>query len=138
MVTPPLVVFSNVADDLAEKELIRDVLQGRPRAITKALQSLIDDMNLIQRRIHETSWGIDCRGLSLALRDSCFGDWNSLQMLFYALRKLRLSKIERKEVKQERIYHFRICAPNLRGHPDSLRLPEMANPAFFTEVSKFI
>ena len=30
------------------------------------------------------------------------------------------------------------CAPNLRVHPESLRLADLASPAFFAEISKFL
>ena len=133
--TPPLVVFSNVVDDLAEKRLLRDVLQGRPRAITIALQSLLEDMDLIQRRIHETSRGSTAVAFA-SPPGFVFWEKKPLQLLVYAM--WELSKVERRDMREEIIYHFRICAPNLRVQPDSLRLPEMANPAFFAEVSKFV
>ena len=57
-------------------------------------------------------------------------------MLVYAL--WEFSKFERRDAREEIIYHFRICAPNLRVHPESLRLADMANPAFFAEISKFL
>ena len=56
-------------------------------------------------------------------------------MLVYAL--WELSRIKKKD-KEETQYHYRICAPNLRVHPDSMRLPELANAAFFAEISKFL
>ena len=57
-------------------------------------------------------------------------------MLVYAL--WEFSKFERRDAREEIIYHFRICAPNLRVHPESLRLADMASPAFFAEISKFL
>ena len=65
-----------------------------------------------------------------------FWEKKPLQLLVYAM--WELSKVERRDMREEIIYHFRICAPNLRVQPDSLRLPEMANPAFFAQVSKFV
>ena len=57
-------------------------------------------------------------------------------MLVYAL--WEFSKFDRKDAREEIVYHFRICAPNLRVHPESLRLAEMATPAFFAEISKYV
>ena len=55
--TPKLVVFSNIVDDLVEKGIMKELLESRPRAITRAMQSLLEDMTLVQRRIQETTRG---------------------------------------------------------------------------------
>ena len=98
---------------------MKELLESRPRAITRAMQSLLEDMTLVQRRIQETT-----RGATLVAFASPpgFVHWGRkpLQMLVYAL--WEFSKFERRDAREEIIYHFRICAPNLRVHPESLRL----------------
>ena len=55
--TPKVLVFCNIVDDLAEKGILKELLESRPRAITRAMQSLLEDMTLVQRRIQETTRG---------------------------------------------------------------------------------
>ena len=55
---PKLVVFSNVIDDLAEKKLLKDLLEAKPKAMARALQSLLEDMNLVQRKIQDSTRGM--------------------------------------------------------------------------------
>ena len=133
--TPKVLVFCNIIDDLAEKRILKELLESRPRSMARALQSLLEDMTLVQQRIQETT-----RGATLVAFASPpgFAHWGRkpLQMLVYAL--WEMSKFDRRDAREEIVYHFRICAPNLRVHPESLRLAELANPAFFAEISKFL
>ena len=123
-----LIVFCNVIDDLAEKKLFKYLLEGKPKAMTSALQSLLEDMSLVQRKIQDS-----IRGMTMVAFASPpgFAHWDKkpLQMLVYAL--WEFSKFDRKDAREEIMSHFRICAPNLRVHRESLRLSE-CNKSYLT------
>ena len=134
VVAPNLFVFSNLVDDLESKGMLEDVLANKEGALARALSSQVEDIELVRRRIRESSRN---KTQVAFASPPGFVFWKSkpLQMLVYAL--WEVSRLEKKG-KEEVQFHYRICAPNLRTHPESMRLPELAYAAFFAEISKFL
>ena len=134
VVAPDVFVFSNLVDDLEAKGMLRDVLANKEGALARALSSQVEDIELIRRRIRESSRN---KTQVAFASPPGFVFWKSktLQMLTYAL--WEVSRLEKKG-KEEVQFHYRICAPNLKTHSESMQLPELAYAAFFSEISKFL
>ena len=49
--------FSNVIDDVAEKKLLKSLLEAKPKAMARVPQSLLEDMSLVQRKIQDSTRG---------------------------------------------------------------------------------
>ena len=84
VVAPDVFVFSNLVDDLETKGMLQDVLTDKEGAVARALSSQVEDIELIRRRVRESSRN---RTQVPFASPPGFVFWKSktLQMLTYAL-----------------------------------------------------
>ena len=120
---PKHLVVSNVIDHLAQKNLLKRILDDDERTTSRAIKELMSAM----RRIHSEAagWGLEVTFVG----PPGFQTWpRSLQVAMLCL----------KETAKKIGVHFTYGACSLRIHDQTLRLMEPAHPAFFAVMSRLV